>query len=36
MTPVRNYDCVQGVTGGSEVYMIYVDHGAYPSYLLTY
>jgi hypothetical protein len=33
---VRRYDSVTGNTGGSEVYMVYANIKAYPSYLVTY
>lgn len=30
------YDSVKGHTGGSDVYMVYSNKKAYPSYLITY
>ncbi|TNV86648.1 hypothetical protein FGO68_gene9886 [Halteria grandinella] len=32
----KRYDSVQGNTGGSDVYMVYSNKKAYPSYLITY
>jgi len=32
----KKYDSVQGNTGGSDVYMVYSNKKAYPSYLITY
>jgi hypothetical protein len=30
------YDSVKGNTGGSDVFMVYSNKKAYPSYLITY
>jgi hypothetical protein len=32
----RRYDSVQGITGGSEVYIVYENEQSYPAYLITY
>src|SRR4051794_38882236 len=33
---VERYDSVEGVTGGSRVWVVYDNNKAYPSYLITY
>ena len=33
---IERYDSVQGNTAGSDVYMVYSNKKAYPSYLITY
>ena len=33
---IDRYDSVKGYTGGSDVYMVYSNKKAYPSYLITY
>jgi hypothetical protein len=30
------YDSVKGITGGSDVYMVYNNKKAYPEYLISY
>lgn len=32
----ERYDCVQGHTGNSDVFMIYANKKTYPEYLITY
>ena len=32
----KEYDSVQGQTGGSDVIMVYANKKAYPQYLITY
>lgn len=35
-SPIDRYDSVKGFTNGSDVYMVYSNKKAYPSYLITY